>query len=426
MTGDVPDDERPELPRSGATINRRDVLKAVGLVGVFGDATTGVVDAGGRPPGRLATTLSDAENPRFGEAVALDGSTALVGAPPDTSLEGLVSEGHTRGTVPVFALRDGTWSRDGTLEPRPATPGGDFGAAVAVDGTSAVVGAPFPAAGHPSHAGTATVFARRDGEWIEEATLDVADPATVDRFGTAVAVDGDTVVVGAPVASTDQGSRTGSATVFVRSSGTWTRAMTLTPPPGVDRFGRSVALTGDVVAVGARLAHGTPKDPGIVVVFERSLRTWTAVGQHVPVGNDRDDGFGTELSTDGETLLVGAPSESNERGTNAGAAYAFERSGAGWGHAASLRGPDGAAGNRFATAVSVDDGTAVVGPALGSGPRVFTRSGREWIQRRTLTPEPRSPGVADVAVDGSQALVGVGTGAPDTDGPDRGLEVFEP
>lgn len=424
MTSD-PDDDRPGFPPSRAPIARREVLKAVGLVGVFGGAVRGVVDSGGPSSENLATTFSDAENPRFGEAVALDGSTALVGVPPDTSLEGLVSEGHTRGRVVVFAFRDGTWSRDGTLRPRQATPGGDFGVAVAVDGTTAVVGAPFPSAEHGSHAGTATVFGRADGKWVEEATLDVGDPATVDRFGTAVAVDGDTIVVGAPVDSTDQGSRTGSATVFVRSSGTWTRATTLIPPPGVDRFGRSVALTGDLVAVGGRLAGGRPKDPGIVVVFERSHRTWNAVGQHAPVGNDRDDGFGAELSTDGETLLVGAPTESNEQGTNAGAAYTFERSGAGWGRAATFRAPDGGGAGRFATAVSVDDGTAMVGSAFGDGPRVFTRSDWQWTPRRTLTTESGLIGVADVAVEGSRALVGVGTG-PATDGRDRRLEVFEP
>jgi hypothetical protein len=429
MPGEQPHDDgdRSALPPAGAALTRRGVLQSVGLVGVFGGAATEVAArSDDESPGSLATTLSDADNPRFGAAVALDGSTAVVGTPPDTSLEGLAADGHTRGRVSVFALRDGTWIPDGTLRPRRVTPGGDFGAAVAVDGHTVVVGAPLPAAGSASHAGSATVFARRDGSWVTAATMDGGDPSTVDRFGTAVAVDDDTIVVGAPVDVTDRGARTGSATVSVRTNESWTQEATLTPPPGVDRFGRSVGLTGDVIAVGARLADGRPKDPGIVMVYERSRLGWREIGRHAPVGDGRDDGFGAELSTDGETLLVGAPTERTEQGSNTGTAYAYERSGTGWRLASTLRGPDGAGGGRFGTAVSVDDGTAVVGSALGHGPRVFTRSDGKWIPRRTLTPESRGTGVGDVAVDGSRALVGVGTGTAATDERDRGLEVFEP
>lgn len=387
-------------------------------------------DAAGRIPRSLATTLEDREHPRFGTAVATDEGWIVVGVPPGQS-----AGDPDAGYAVVYERQGESWTRQATLVPEAGTPGGDVGATLAVDDATVVVGAPLSSMPNGPHSGSATVFERTGGAWHRAATLVSGRSAGVDRFGAALAVDCDTAVVGAPNDSrTGEGS--GAAFVFTRSGGNWTRTATLGPGVGdVHRFGRAVALDGDVAVVGARRTHHLDTvDAGVAFVFRRTGRAWSTAAVLEP-GDGRDDGFGSALAIDGDRILAGAPAASTPAGRDAGVAHAFTRSTDGWNHEATLLDGAGAAKDRFGKSVAVDGGTAIVGTQSPTGPAAFARAGGRWTRLTALggdglenRPEgvaPRRGGV-DVALDGARAVVGV-TGGPSSRNRQHGvLELFEP
>jgi hypothetical protein len=397
-------DREPELPAAPRhQIERRDLLQILGAAAV----TTGAASTTGsayRPPRTLETRLAATGEGRTAAAVALDAGTAVVGAPPATETERSSEATRPRtGALAVFTRDGDSWSRQARLTPESDALGGRFGSAVAVDDTTAVVGAPLPGGPHRPPRGTATVFGRSDGAWRREATLETGESA-IDRFGSAVAVDGETVLVGAPSAGGPTGD--GRASLFERVDGAWQQVATLTPPPAVEAFGRAVGLTDDLAVVGGRRTGG--ETCGIALVFERSDGRWRRVAELTAARDDCIDGFGTTLSVDRWMVLVGAPTETNGDGVDAGAAYVFDRRGDGPGQMARLRPPGGTDGRRFGASVALDGPTALVGSAVGSSPSVFTRVGLDWSPLRTLSDWGRPAGVAgsDVALAGSRALVG--------------------
>lgn len=391
--------------------------------GIVGTHTPQVTNR--RIPRTLETRLTTPNDARFSAAVALDGATAFVGVPT-----GMSPETPDTGSVAVFTRRGGTWTLQSTLTPDEGTPGGDFGTAIAVDGTTVLVGAPLPSEPNGSYTGSATVFTRNGGTWRRDAALTSGELSGVDQFGTAVAVDGDTAVVGAPDNTTENGFKTGSVSVFTRTDGTWTKEATLLPESdGIDQFGRAAALQSDVAVVGARRAGRQGLDEsGVVFVYRRTGGIWTKEVGLTPGLDNRDDSFGTTLAIDGETLLVGAPTEHTAQGPNAGAVYVFTHSNRGWRRQTSLHNGNTAADHQFGTAVAIDGDTALVGTEFGDGPFVFARSARTWTQRSVLGPDdggsPQSSNL--VALSGAKALVGDDDSGAHSNHSDGSVEVFGP
>ena len=122
---------------------------------------------------------------------------------------------------------------------------GNFGSSVAIDGDTCVIGAQ----GTNSETGSAYVFTNTGGTWNQVAELTATDGASYDRFGTSVAIDGDTCLIGAQGTN----SYTGSAYVFTNAGGTWSQVAELTASDAAseDQFGISVAIDGDTCVIGA-------------------------------------------------------------------------------------------------------------------------------------------------------------------------------
>ncbi len=425
-----------EAGRERYRVARREMLLTMGATLGFGEDASGFADGvdgrsavddsndeqrtsddGGRFPRTRASRLAHADRTGFGSAVALDGATAVVGAPPDAS------GGATTGVVSVFAYRGGHWTRHSMLGPDVRASGGQFGTSVAVDGSTLLVGAPMPSGPTGAHAGGVTVFRRAGDDWTQEATLSPAASPGVDRFGTSVAVDGDTAVVGAPADTSEAGAATGTASVFTRSGGTWRRQATLAPAEaGIDAVGRDVGIAGDTVVAGGRLGVGAAwSDAGGACVFTRTDGDWTQEATLAPDGADRDDQFGSAVALDGDTAVVGAPAETNAAGFNAGGAYVFARVGREWRLVDELAVGTRRGDDRFGDAVALDAATAIVGAARGrsvggaeqssGGPaHVFTRVAGRWRRQTTLWPGGRGAPRrrSAVALDGSTALVAAG------------------
>ena len=134
-----------------------------------------------------------------------------------------------------------------------AAEGNDFGRSVVMSGDTVVVGAPFGVAGTVSDAGAAYVFQRSGSAWSQQAKLTAADTAARDRFGGSVAISGDTVVVGALLGTAGVYADAGAAYVFQRSGSTWSQQAKLAAAEveALDRFGASVAISGDTIVVGS-------------------------------------------------------------------------------------------------------------------------------------------------------------------------------
>jgi hypothetical protein len=370
---------------------------------------TPTVPAAPVDPAKLLATDGDASD-FFGSSVAIDGDTVVVGAYGDDD------KGSASGSAYVFVRDGGTWTQQAKLVPADVAANDWFGYAVAVDGDTVVVGA-YKDDAKGADSGSAYVFVRTGGTWTQQAKLLASDGTAYDYFGTAVAVDAGTVVVGANCDDNDKGPDSGSAYVFVRTGGTWTQQAKLVPADGAasDYFGYAVAVDAGTVVVGAYGDDDKGSDSGSAYVFVRTGGTWTQQAKLLAADGDAGDRFGDAVAVDAGTVVVGA-SYDDDKGPYSGSVYVFTRTGGTWTQQAKLTAADGAAYDRFGYAVAVDGDTIVVGAyqdddkGTNSGSAyVFTRTGATWTQQAKLVP---ADGAANdnfgraVAVDGDTIVVG--------------------
>ncbi len=188
---------------------------------------------------------------RFGTSLSLGGDLLVVGAIGQDSTKGLLA-----GAVYVFERTAGVWSPPAKLGPSDPEDFDNFGFSVARDGGTIVVGAITDGHSGVSGAGSAYVFRRNAGAWDEIAKLIASDPVIRAEFGTTVAIDGETVVVGAPSAITAGVGRAGAVYVYQDNNGAWDQVARLVPPDlaSGDSFGQAVAIEGNTIVIGAYLA----------------------------------------------------------------------------------------------------------------------------------------------------------------------------
>jgi hypothetical protein len=153
-------------------------------------------------------------------------------------------------SVYIFERSGGAWSQQAKLLPNDGA-GGAFGYSVALAGETALVGA-YQDNDQGTSSGSAYVFVRSSGVWSQQAKLLPSDGAASDYFGYSVALAGETALVGA-YGDDDQGTDSGSAYVFVRSGGSWSQQAKLLPSDGAaaDLLANSVALWGEIALIGA-------------------------------------------------------------------------------------------------------------------------------------------------------------------------------
>lgn len=325
--------------------------------------------------------------PGFGARVALDGDRALASSPGDT-----VYGWAAAGTVYVFERQDGTWSRMAHV----AHAGVyyynyQFGSAVALDGDAMLVGAPG-ADTEAGATGDATVFVEDAGAWSDVAILDAGDDHRQAQFGRAVAVSGSTVLVGAPAEQTVQPFVKGAAFIFEPVAGTWIESARLSPAvPYGDGFGGSVALDHDTAVVGVSRVTGSMTDlGGAAYVFVRDGADWS---QQARLSGDSEDSvaFGAAVAVRGDRIAVGETGKPTDPGQ--GRVHLFERTDTTWFSEVVLAAADGSAGDRFGAALAIGDGVLVVGaPAADIGIEtdagavyVFIDDGGNWAQVARLT-----------------------------------------
>lgn len=352
---------------------------------------------------------------QFGAAVAVSGATAVVGA-PETVVGGVYT-----GAAYVFGASGSTWSSRATLnDPTPVcgffpTCAIEFGAAVAVSGTRALVGAPGETTQYLPPGGApsgAAYLFSAASGWSQDAQLVASDGVNGDEFGAAVAMSGATAVIGAPGANNSAGTAYPFGTATPAGL---TEAAGLTAP-GVTGY-ETVAVSGSTAVVGAYVERGA------AYVYTRSWSTSSGPVALSDPGNPTTDDFGSSVAVCGETVMVGAPGADGSEGV----VYVFTRAASGWSEQAALTDPGARGGDQFGGSLAISGRTAVIGaPGSGSGAGdayVYALTGSGWTQRAELTDPAADPGDSfgsSVALSGTTALIG----APRTDSSTGAAYVF--
>jgi hypothetical protein len=330
-------------------------------------------------------TASDGlANDNFGSSVDIRGDTIVVGAPSDQ-----IGQNPRQGSAYVFTMPGGGWTSGTETLKLTAPDGGpyeDFARSVAVGDTTIVIGVPGGRVGD-WNSGSAYVFTRPAvgwSHWTEAATLSASDGFGYDTFGMAVDVHDDTIVVGAPSHAVGTHSGQGAAYVFTRPAGGWSsndETAILTASDGTygDGFGRAVALSGDTIVVGVPYdTVGSNWGQGSAYAFAKPAEGWanaTETARWTASDGGPYEHFGQSVGIAGETIAVGVPHD-NVTGWWQGSAYVFSKPAAGWVsdvEPLKLTAADGTSSDEFGFAVAVGDGTVVVG-----GP--FADAGHGWAQ----------------------------------------------
>ena len=286
------------------------------------------------------------------------------------------------------------------LLPSDGTPFGHIGNHVAVSGDTAVVGAPKMHQSAFTGVGAAYVFTRVGEAWTEQAKLMPSDGLPGDRFGWSVDISGDTIVVSALWDDVGPYVDQGSAYVFTRTAGSWIEQAKLTSSDGSgqDQFGMSVAVSGDDVIVGATsFAEAAAEVPvqGSAYVFTRAGGSWTQREKLVTSDHAKADGYGMRVGIDGDSAVVGATRGAGGQGS----AFVYTRTDGDWSQQQELT---ASGADEFGFWLDIDGDTIVVGaPAgeTGGSTYVFTWTGGEWTEQQRLTASDAT-GKADNPRDG--------------------------
>lgn len=347
----------------------------------------------------------------FGAAIAADGDTLITGATLDAD------NGTDAGAVHAFVLDAGAWVQQGKLLPATGAVEDVFGSAVALDADVAVGGAPLADFG-PEDSGAAYVFRRNgSGVWNEEDQLLDSGAGLADRFGSAVAISGAYIAVGAPLDDTPT-VNAGSVVIYTFQSPDWNQVVKLTAPDGDinDEFGAALALDGDTLLVGAARNDEAGTVAGAVYVFQRTGAVWNFVEKLLAGDAANGDLFGSSVALDGDVALIGAPGD-DDMGSGSGAVYAFTRLGGSFQETAKLVPDDGQLGDQFGFAVALSGTRAVVGAprdddggADAGAVYPFRRAGDDWRRQGKIVASGAAAGhflgetiaLADVVAVGSR------------------------
>ena len=243
------------------------------------------------------------DDDRFGHAVSIDQSTAVVGVPKDDDAA------QDSGSAYIFS-HDGTrWKQAAKLVPRDLEKGDSFGEAVIVRENVIIIGAPKHTHGGLRLAGAVYVFERRGEAWVQQAKLTADDAGKGDHFGRAIAMSEDTVIVGAPMYDSNAGRDAGAAYIFARDGERWNQRAKLIPKDtnASDRFGASVATNGKTAIVGAprRESRGQPAS-GAVYSFVGMNGDWQEKKKVTPDQEGQNITFGAWVTISGDSVVVSA------------------------------------------------------------------------------------------------------------------------
>tara|TARA_R110002096_G_scaffold16898_1_gene57632 strand:- start:80421 stop:82268 length:1848 start_codon:yes stop_codon:yes gene_type:complete len=349
---------------------------------------------------------------RFGFEVSLDGDTLAVAAiSEDSSSTGIGgnednNDANTSGAVYVFRRSGETWSQEAYVKASNTDASDRFGTSISLSGDSLAVGAQLEASNASgingsqnnllASSGAVYVFRRNGTSWSQEAYIKASNPGLVDGFGESVSLHGDALAVGASAEDSNasgvngvqdnaDAQNSGAVYLFRRSGTSWSQEAYIKASnvEESDKFGESVALYADTLAVGATREDSSAtgvggsegdnatSNSGAVYVFRKTGDTWAQEAYIKAANTDAVDVLGQRLALSNDLLVVAANEASNATGIGgnisdnsaegSGAVYMYRREGTSWLHEAYIKSSNSEADDRFGVTVSLAGSRLVIG-----------------------------------------------------------------
>lgn len=307
---------------------------------------------------------------RFGSAVALGENFALVGSPFDDD------NGASSGSVYLFDLTTG--SQVSKLKPIDGTAGDQFGSSVAVSGNIALIGS-YGRSGSGTGSGSAYLFDVITGTQLSLLLPDDAAPG--QGFGVSVSMSGTTALVGSYL-DHDNGYHAGSAYLFDVTTGTQIAKLMPSDGAAEDWFGASVSVSGNTALVGSRNDDDNDRESGSAYLFD--VITGQQTAKLKPADGAALDRFGFSVALSGNTAFIGSIGDDDD-GFGFGSTYVFDVTT--FQQVTKLKPALGGGIGNFGCSIALVDGTAVIG-AVGSNSS--GSSGRAYVFKRNNSPWPVS------------------------------------
>ncbi len=283
----------------------------------------------------------------FGISVSIYGDYIFVGADADDNENGL-----NAGSAYVFKRDGSSWVQQDKLVASDGTANDYFGRYVSIDENYVVIGAYYD----DDIAGSAYVFKRVGTEWVEEDKLTASDRLPGDYFGISTSIEGDYAIIGAYRDDNGNGIDAGSVYVFKRTTSGWFEETKLIASDGAsaDRFGISTSIDGTYLIIGAYYDDGYT---GSAYVFNKTATGWVEENKLVASDGEINNFFGRSVSIDEERILVGAWGDTGASGS----AYIFKHMNTSWVEETKLSASDASGNDRFAYQISLHGRFAVIG-----------------------------------------------------------------
>jgi hypothetical protein len=315
----------------------------------------------------------------FGEKVAISNDTIVVSAHLDDE------KGDGAGAVYVYE-KSGTASsfvQVAILTASDASDYNQFGTSVAIDGDTIVVGAKYVDDDIHRSSGAVYIFEKPSDGWhdaTETAKLTVSDAGTYDFLGGSVAIDGDTVVAGARAKDVEGYDAAGSAYIFIKPPEGWhdnNQTAKLTDPYPMDNghFGANVAIYTNTVEMNDTIVVSGRKKAYVFTEHTGEWRDTNRSAVLTATDTEEYDNFGYSVDIDADTIIVGAP-YNDTAGDNAGSAYIFVRPPEGWRDANQTAQLTAEEGELLGRSVAIEGDMAVVGASRST--YLFKKPATGW------------------------------------------------
>ncbi|MDX1406506.1 MAG: HYR domain-containing protein, partial [Saprospiraceae bacterium] len=270
--------------------------------------------------GQVAKIEDAGSQDHFGYAVSVSGTALAVGAPDETE-----------GTVRIYYKDQGGVNNWGLVSTKVGTDSGDeFGYSIDLRDTLLIVGAPGDDIASNSDQGSAYVYYRDNDNWTLQQTLTAGDGLAQDRFGTSVAADSVTAVIGAPF-NNEEGPNSGAAYIYQRDQGgadNWGYIgikLVGSSTAADDEFGHSVSLSEDVILVGAPQDDDSGASSGTSFLFRQNqggMNNWGETQRLQAFDAVSGDQYGYSVDIEGPFLYIGAPTD-DDSGIESGSVYIY-------------------------------------------------------------------------------------------------------